>query len=397
MQTLKLGIFGFGCVGKGLYDVLEASDNFNAEVKKICIKDPNKSRSLDASYFTTDASELINDPEINIIVELIDDAEAAFTIVSESLKNGKAVVSANKKMIAENLEELIQLQKENQAPLLYEASCCASIPIIRNLEEYYDHDLLSSVSGIVNGSTNYILSRMSQSEEDYDTALEQAKENGFAESDPTLDVKGIDACYKLCIILFHSFGLLANPAEVFTEGITSINSFDMDFARKNKSVIKLLATARKSEDKVAAFCIPAFVPEGTVLSQTSNEYNSVILETAFTEQQTLMGKGAGAWPTGSAVLSDISALTYDYKYEFKKFREENPLSLDHSHPLKVYVRYDEQNQPSLNDFIVIHERFSSGDYSYLIGDINLKTLKEAPWRTNENISVIYYGPNGHDS
>jgi len=390
MQSLKLGIFGFGCVGQGLVDVLDETTNFNVEVKKICIKDPAKSRTLDASFFTLNASELIDDPEIDIIVELIDDAEAAFEIVSKSLQNGKAVVSANKKMIAENLAELIELQQENQTPLLYEASCCASIPIIRNLEEYYDHDLLSSVSGIVNGSTNYILSQMSEFGNEYETALEEAKSNGFAETDPSLDVMGIDACYKLCIILFHSFGLIVEPKKVFTSGITSINAFDIDFAKKNGSVIKLLANAGKKNNQVTAFCIPTFVPEGSILSQTRNEYNSVILETAFTERQVLMGKGAGSRPTGSAVLSDISALTYDYKYEFKKFSEHSPLELAHELVLRVYVRYDQKNKPELNQFEQVHETFSSSRFSYLLGEISLENLRNAEWRNNPNISVIHY-------
>ena len=179
-NKLKLGIFGFGCVGTGLYKVLEEAESVDANIKKICIKHPDKPRSIDKKYFTTDKNELLSDPEIGVIVELIDDAEAAFDIVCEAMKNGKAVVSANKKMIAERLPELLKLEKKYHTPLLYEASVCASIPIIRNLEEYYDNDLLTSVSGIFNGSTNFILTKMIHENMSYSEVLKEAQEKGFA-------------------------------------------------------------------------------------------------------------------------------------------------------------------------------------------------------------------------
>ena len=154
---LNIGLFGFGVVGKGLYDVLHSTPTLQSSIKKICIKNTDKKRSIAAENFTTDASVILNDTGINVIVEVIDDADAAFEIVKTAIQNGKAVVSANKKMIAEHFEELLQLQEKYQTPFLYEASCCASMPIIRNLEEYYDNDLLQSIRGIINGSTNFIL------------------------------------------------------------------------------------------------------------------------------------------------------------------------------------------------------------------------------------------------
>src|SRR4030065_2562209 len=154
-RNIKLGIFGFGCVGQGLYNVLHQTRGISAEIKKICIKHPEKQRPIDASFFTTNRDEILNDPEIDVVVELIDEVDAAFEIVSSALKKRKAVVSANKKMIAENFQALLLLQQQYETSFLYEASCCASIPVIRNLEEYYDNDLLTSVAGILNGSTNY--------------------------------------------------------------------------------------------------------------------------------------------------------------------------------------------------------------------------------------------------
>jgi homoserine dehydrogenase len=190
-NQLNIGLFGFGVVGKGLYDVLHHTPALQSSIKKICIKNSGKPRSIAAENFTTDATALLNDPEINVIVELIDDADAAFTIVKTALQNGKSVVSANKKMIAEHFEELFELQQKHQVPFLYEAACCASMPIIRNLEEYYDNDLLRSFRGIINGSTNFILSKIFKEQLDFDKALLLAQQAGFAESNPKLGYRRI--------------------------------------------------------------------------------------------------------------------------------------------------------------------------------------------------------------
>ena len=157
---IKIGLFGFGCVGQGLYDVLTESSGFKAEIVKIGVKDRAKKRKLPASIFTFDKEEILGNAEINLVVELIDDAEEAYNIVKSALISGKNVVTANKKMLANNLEELVALQKKHNVSLLYEASSCGSIPIIRNLEEYYDNEQLNSVSGIFNGTSNYILSKI---------------------------------------------------------------------------------------------------------------------------------------------------------------------------------------------------------------------------------------------
>src|SRR6185503_14860924 len=181
-KKLTIGLFGFGVVGEGLYKVLQQTPSLKANIKRICIKDERKKRNAPASLFTTKKEELLNDNEINVIVEVIDDADAAFSIVSTALQNGKDVVSASKKMIAEHLPELLGLQQQTGRSFLYEAAACASIPVIRNLEEYYDNDLLHSIKGIVNGSTNYILTKMFEDKLEFKQALLQAQQLGFAES-----------------------------------------------------------------------------------------------------------------------------------------------------------------------------------------------------------------------
>jgi homoserine dehydrogenase len=315
-KPLTLGLFGFGVVGKGLYDVLQSTPALQASIKKICIKTPDKKRVISQNHFTTSSEELLNDDSINVIVELIDDADAAYEIVKAALKKGKAVVSANKKMIASHFEELLQLQHEYKTAFLYEGSCCASIPIIRNLEEYYDNDLLTSVKGIVNGSTNYILTKIFENDLSFKDALLQAQQLGFAESDPSLDIEGHDAANKLTILLAHAFGNIATPNDFIYNGITSIKKTDTILAHEKHLKIKLVATAQKiNNNQLVAFVLPQFVEANDELSNVSNEFNGLITESSFADKHFFKGKGAGAYPTAAAVLSDISALRYDYKYE----------------------------------------------------------------------------------
>lgn len=387
-KLINLGIFGFGCVGQGLYEVLNKTKGINARIKKICIKNLNKVRPIDQSYFTTDRNEILEDPTIDVVVELINDTEAAYEIVSTALKNHKAVVSASKRMIAENLQSLYDLQQKHRAPFLYEGACCASIPIIRNLEEYYDNDLLNAVEGICNGSTNYILTKIFEENLDFETALKQAQEKGFAETDPSMDVDGHDPKFKICILLLHAFGTFVKPEEVLNIGIGRLNDFDINFARQHNSKIKLIAKCRRQNGGVIIYVLPHLVGPNHLLGDVSNEYNGILVESTFAENQFFVGKGAGGTATGSAVLSDISALTYNYHYEYKKIAQANPLSLMHDTPLKLYVRYKKAGQINLHDFNSICEKYESPDNLYIVGIISLGKLKEAAWLPNKEVNVL---------
>jgi homoserine dehydrogenase len=385
---MKIGLFGFGCVGQGLWQVMHETKGLRAEIKKICIKDPEKSRALPARYFTTRAADILDDPEIDIVVELINDADAAFDIVSKALANGKAVVSANKKMIAHHLPELHALQQQTGAAFLYEGACCASIPIIRNLEEYYDNDLLTSVEGIFNGTTNYILSKVFEENLSFADALKHAQDRGFAESDPSLDVEGFDPKYKLCILLLHAFGVFVKPERVFHLGIQRVNGFDTEFARKRGGGVKLLARCYRQNDLVGAYCIPKFVPKGHRYAAVRNEYNAVTLESAFSEQQLFVGKGAGDKATGCAVLSDISALRYNYKYEYRKLAQNGSTFNTSENELEVYVRFEREGQVSAADFLEISERYIAGETRYWIGKIKLDRLQTSSWVRDKGVSLI---------
>lgn len=373
-KILKIGLYGFGCVGQGLYDVLNRTNGIKAEIAQICVKDKEKKRSLPAGYFTFDQSEIINNEEIDVVVELIDDAEAAYYIVTTALKKGKAVVTANKKMLAEHLEELHALQQQYNAPLLYEAAVCASIPVIRNLEEYYDNDLLNALEGIVNGTTNYILTKLQKEGGDYPTALLEAQALGYAESNPSFDIEGTDAKYKTCILVAHAFGLFVEPQQILNYGIKNVLPFDLQFAKEKGYKLKLVAHCSKEEDELLAFVLPTFVEEENLLHRVEDVYNGVVVEAVFSDRQFFLGRGAGGHPTGSAVLSDISALTYNYKYEYKKLKQGSTLKVGNSTSVKLYIRGKNIGNLEKLPFENIEQSFTSKEFSYIIGNIQLHYL-----------------------
>jgi homoserine dehydrogenase len=374
-EKLRIGMFGYGCVGQGLHDVLNSSKGFKADIVKICVKDHTKKRRIAMSNFTFDKNEILNDPSINLIVELIDDADEAFNIVSTAMKSGKNVVTANKMMVAKHFTQLVDMQRKYKVSLLYEASAGASIPIIRNLEEYYDNELLHSLRGILNGTTNYILTKMYNEGIPYEEALRGAQEKGFAESDPTLDVEGWDAKYKLCIITGHAYGMFLEPEEVFHYGINKISKFDIQYAKEKGYKIKLVPFVGKTnENTITSFVLPRFISSDKYLYNVDNEYNGVITEAAFADKQFFCGKGAGGHATGSAVLSDISANSYGYRYEYKKFQQGTVSNYTRDYKLEIYLRYNDEKDKDLFGFEEVSEYFSSKFYKYVIGVVNLKVL-----------------------
>lgn len=390
-KKLNIGLFGFGVVGEGLYKVLEQTPTLNAQIKKVCIKHPEKKRNAPQALFTTDPAALLQDESINVIVELIDDADAAYHIVSTALKNKKAVVSANKKLIAEHIEELIALQQQFKTPFLYESAACASIPVIRNLEEYYDNDLLHGISGIVNGSTNYILTKVFEEKISFEEALLQAQYEGFAESNPALDVEGTDAVNKLTILLAHAYGIVAQPQALVHSGIQHLHAADAVFAREKGYEIKLVAQARKLDyGKIAAFVLPQFVQKDSQLFNVRNEYNGVVIESRLADKQFFYGKGAGSFPTASAVLSDLSALRYDYKYEYKKLLYQQPGQLTNDLFLRVYISFDALFHVPHEKFERIEEWSSSDKRCHVTGIIRFARLLDTSWWKRKNTSLIVY-------
>lgn len=376
-KKINIGLFGFGTVGRGLFDLLETTRPANVTLSRICVKHADKERGVKAN-FTIDPDQIFNDPEINCIVELIDDADASYSIVRRALIKGKTVVSGNKKMLARHIEELIELQLSTGSTLLYDASACGSIPVIRNLEEYYDNDLLISVKGILNGSSNYILTKIFNHGKTYEEALHEAKVAGFAENDPSLDVDGRDSLYKLIIITVHAFGTYVAPEKIFTFGISNISDHDIRFAHEKGRRIKLVAHVEKLHDNKLTMCVmPQLISTNKYIYSVDDEFNGVVIKGLYYDKQFMFGRGAGGHPTGSAILSDVTACLYDYKYEYKK-RNSGPMpEFTDDVNFRVYYRYDSPHQLKLLTFSQIYENYTSENYNYVVGQISLNDLHRA--------------------
>ncbi|MDE5656822.1 MAG: homoserine dehydrogenase [Muribaculaceae bacterium] len=378
MKELNIGLFGFGTVGTGIYTVLERIRNAHASIKRICVRSLDRERpvSLPEGILTDNPDDILNDPEIDLVVEVIDNADAAFRIVSSALRRGIPVVSGNKAMIARHLPELIYLQRAHGTALLYDASACGSIPVIRNLEEYYDNDLLLEVKGILNGSSNYILSRVFDHGESYADALEKAQRLGFAEADPSFDIKGFDSLFKLVIITIHAIGVYVNPDDVLACGIDSISDFDIRYAREKGAKIKLVAQVVKLDDsRFTLFVMPEFVAPGKYIYCVDDEYNGVVIRGECYDRQFMFGKGAGSLPTASSILSDVTARHHDYRYEYKKMSYDGLPEYTDDVSLRVYMRHPNPELPHGIVFDKVCESYVSDRGCYTVGDISLAALR----------------------
>ncbi|MDY5260054.1 MAG: homoserine dehydrogenase [Sodaliphilus sp.] len=392
-KQINIGLFGFGTVGKGLYDVLKKIQPENVSIVKVCVRNVAKhSAEAPELEFTSNADDIFTDTRINFIVELIDDAEAAYGIVKRALQAKIPVVSGNKKMLARHIQEMIQLQRDNDTALLYDASACGSIPVIRNLEEYYDNDLLISVKGILNGSSNFILSKIFNEGMNYAEALKLAQDLGFAESDPTLDIGGWDSLFKLIIITIHAFGVYVEPEQIFTFGIGNMNEHDIQFAHEKRRRVKLVGWAEKvDEDKLVLSVMPHLLSKQKYIYSVEDEFNGVVIKGLFYYKQFMFGQGAGGFPTGSAVLSDITAQLYDYRYQYKKLQSPHQLHFTNDYKVRIYYRYDSPATLNLLEFSTIHESYYSDTYKYVVGDIELSQLQaQAQSLRESNVFVCLY-------
>lgn len=320
-EKRKIGLFGFGTVGEGTYQILKENPWLPLQLAAICIKDPGKKRSRGQEHFTSCKEDLLEDKSVSLIVEAISEADEAFIIVKEALLAGKDVVTANKKMVCEHLEELLELQAQTGRILRYGAAVCGAIPVLDVLDTYFAHEPLEEVSGIVNGSTNYILSRMQDDKLSYEEALRLAQELGFAEADPALDVSGQDARNKLVITALHAFGEVLRPDEVIIRGIDALPDFTAELAKRADKRIKLVARLHRREGKLYGTVLPELLGADHPLYSVTQENNRVLVQGKYSGLQQLSGKGAGALPTGTAVMADIRAVLAGNAYQYTKYKE----------------------------------------------------------------------------
>ncbi|MGN1382599.1 MAG: homoserine dehydrogenase [Eubacterium sp.] len=322
MKKYGLAILGFGTVGSGTYEILNRNHSLirkrigaDYEVRHILVRHPEaaEKNGADPELLTTQPEDVFQDPQTDIVVECIGGQEPAKTYILEAMKNGKHVVSPNKAVIAANFQEMEGCAEENGVDFRYEASVGGGIPILTSITEALSANNFTRVSGIVNGTTNYILTQMAVNDLDYATALKMAQDNGFAEADPTADVEGIDCANKLSILISLCFGKYVRPEDIPRTGISSITKEDIQNAKDEKTLIKLLSHAEKKEDgTIDCWIRPTRIPQDHPLAYVNNEFNSVVLTGDMVGETMFVGKGAGALPTGSAVVGDLIAIMRDH-------------------------------------------------------------------------------------
>ncbi|WP_319467054.1 homoserine dehydrogenase [uncultured Pseudodesulfovibrio sp.] len=318
MDVIKLGLGGFGTVGSGLAKILDMNADRIAkrldrkiEIKSALVRDLNKKRAFDLgpnATLTDNPDELVNDPEVDIIVELMGGLDTARDLILKAFAAGKHVVTANKHLLAEHGLELFQAARENNVGLMFEASCAGGIPIVQTLKESLAGDKVNNMLGIMNGTANYILSEMTTKGMDFNTALADAQDLGYAEADPTFDIEGFDTAHKLCVLIRMAYGVDYPLEDIPVQGITGVTPMDIQFAREFGYRIKLLAHVMDVDGQLEAGVHPALVPYTYLIARVGGNYNAIRLTGNAVGPVMLHGQGAGDLPTGSAVLADIMHL-----------------------------------------------------------------------------------------
>ncbi|MBQ4651037.1 MAG: homoserine dehydrogenase [Firmicutes bacterium] len=318
MKKLNVGILGLGTVGGGTYDILVKNHDLIQErtgvsIEVVKILDLRKRPGVDESLFTTDPDEVLNNPDVDLVVETLGGIQPASSFMLQAMKNGKHVVTANKAAVAATYQDLHAAASENGVEFLFEASVGGGIPVLSAIQGNLSGNNFLEVMGIVNGTTNYILTKMTEDGADYAEVLKDAQAKGFAEADPTADVEGIDVANKLSILIALLFGQYIAPTDIPTTGISKITGEDIAAAKAEGCKIKLIAHAKVEDGKVVASVSPERIPESHPLAGVSNEFNAVYITGDMVDEVMLYGKGAGALPTGSAIVGDIISVAKNIK------------------------------------------------------------------------------------
>lgn len=322
-ECIKVALLGLGTVGGGVYKVIKMQESeiihklgVNVQIKKVLVRNLKKAEAKvdDPSILTDSWKEIIEDPEIQIVIELIGGMEPAKTYILEALRAGKSVVSANKDLIASEGRILMDAAKEHGVDFLYEAAVAGGIPIIRPLKQCLAGNHITEVMGIVNGTTNFILTKMTQEGMEFADALKLAQDLGYAESDPTADVEGLDAARKVAILASVAFNSRVTFDDVYTEGITKISATDIKFAQEMGCVIKLLGVARNTPEGIEARVHPMLIDSNHALASVNDSYNAVFVQGDAVQDAMFYGRGAGELPTASAVVGDVLDIVRNMQY-----------------------------------------------------------------------------------
>ncbi|OGD13919.1 hypothetical protein A2V47_03745 [Candidatus Atribacteria bacterium RBG_19FT_COMBO_35_14] len=358
-EIISIGILGLGTVGQGVLKILQENKEFieqgiypyKISLKKIA--DKNKEIILeDKSYYeilTDSAEEVVTDPEIDIVVETIGGFEPARSLIVRALEKGKHVVTANKEVVAKAGYEILNLARKNKVHFLFEASVASAIPIIGVLSRSLTSYPLKEMAGILNGTTNYILTKMSEENRDYEDALKEAQEKGFAEVDPDKDINGFDSLNKIFILSAVAFKAKINPNNIYYEGIKNISKTDIEYARELGYKIKLLALAKNGGKELDIRVHPALIREGHDLASIGGAYNAILVHGEGFGDLIFSGLGAGALPAGSMIVSDIVEIVKDYdnyNSKFKDFEEKKVKDFKQTHS-SYYLRIRVKDRPGV--------------------------------------------------
>jgi homoserine dehydrogenase len=314
-QSVRIGIIGFGTVGAGTARILlrkrrelESKLGFPLVLKNIADLDTKRDRGikLPEGVLINNANTILNDPEIDIVVELMGGIHPAKEFILQAIRNGKHVVTANKALLATEGKEIFKAAEKNNVDIGFEASVAGSIPIIKVVRESLIGNSIQNIYGIINGTSNYILTKMTEEGVDFSSALKEAQALGYAEADPTFDIEGIDSAHKLTILVSLAFGVPFSFKKIYTEGITKITPLDIQFASEFGYKIKLLAIAKQSGKDVEVRIHPTMLPDSHMIAGVNGVFNAIYIESDATGPQLYYGRGAGEMPTGSAVVSDIA-------------------------------------------------------------------------------------------
>ncbi|MFV0343665.1 MAG: homoserine dehydrogenase [Anaerocolumna sp.] len=308
---VQIAILGYGTVGSGVVEVLDVNGD---SISKRCGQEINVKYILDlrdfpgtpiADKIVHDYSIIANDPEVKVVVEVMGGVEPAYTFVKEAILKGKSVCTSNKELVAKHGAELLKLSKEMKVNFLFEASVGGGIPIIRPLNQSLTADEIEEITGILNGTTNYILTKMSNENSDFQTALKEAQDRGYAERNPEADVEGYDACRKIAILSSLAFGMQVDFEDIYTEGISKITDIDISYAKILGASIKLLGTSKKEDEGVHAMVAPMLIKPTHPLYSVNDVFNGIFVRGNVIGDVMFYGSGAGKLPTASAVVADV--------------------------------------------------------------------------------------------
>ncbi|MFQ5405528.1 MAG: homoserine dehydrogenase [Candidatus Micrarchaeia archaeon] len=351
MEKIGIGMIGLGTVGQGVLDKINKKNELNLQVKKIAVRDLSKKRKISLENTLTDKIEnVVDNKEINIVVEVAGGNQVLPYLI-HALESGKHVVTANKALLAEKGAELSQAAKKGNANLYFEASVGGGIPIINQLYSGFSKDQVNEITGIVNGTCNFVLGQMEKGKS-FEDAVKDAQEKGFAEADPTADVDGHDAAQKLSIITSLAFGKMVPTNKIHTEGIRKITQSDIKYAKENNYAIKLIAVAKKTKGKIEARVNPTMIPQGSILANVKNEQNAFEVKSQ-SRNHVYIGEGAGQKPTASAVADDIMNLAKHItqrtlpKTQYFEIAKAEEIGSTEDLEFDYYLRFSAENKPGV--------------------------------------------------